>query len=55
MLPTIPGRHPFRGRDGRIRTVRVIDMNGELYAVRGWWIFSIAVPLAMFEGTWLTA
>lgn len=50
-MPTRPGRYPIRGRDGRIRTVKVIDMNGELYVVRAWGL--CAVPLALFGGTWL--
>ncbi len=49
--PDRPGRWRLVRPDGTTAVLRVIDRNGQLYVVRGR-LFSVAVPIAHFEGDW---
>ena len=50
--PDRPGRWKLTLPDGQVLVCRVIDRNGQLYAVRGG-CFAIAHPVDHFAGTWL--
>ncbi|MGE0797273.1 MAG: hypothetical protein AB7G13_28675 [Lautropia sp.] len=52
MTPTAPGRYRFRDLFGNERIVKVIDQNGELYAV-GLSTLFVAAPVAAVVGEWL--
>lgn len=51
-LPARTGRYPLLRNDGRVVMVRVIRMNGDLYAVHGW-LGLLATPVDLMPGTWL--
>ena len=53
VLPTAPGRY-LLSVGGELKTIKVIDQNGELYAMQpSWFIFSTAVPIKNIEGRWI--
>lgn len=54
-MPRTPGRFRLQTPDGRVRKIRVIEFGGVIYAVLGWWIFSVATPIESVEGEWLAA
>lgn len=51
-LPTRPGRYPLLLSSGRVRWTKVVEMNGELFALSGW-ISILATPVDRVDGTWL--
>ena len=55
-MPRSPGVYALVESSGRVRWLRVREMNGDLYATLpgGFlWIFSALVPLDLVEGEWL--
>lgn len=55
-IPLAPGRYAFRAKgDTRAFPCKVIDMNGELYALRPrFFLFVKAVPIRDLAGHWST-
>ena len=50
--PTRPGRYPLLLSDGRVRRSKVVEMNGELFALSGW-LCLLATPVDRVDGQWL--
>lgn len=51
--PAVPGRYRLTEPGGLVRTVKVIERDGELFAVvPTGWIFAAAVPVTEIDGTW---
>lgn len=54
VLPREPGVFWLVSPDGREHRVRVKDYNGVLYAIRGWLLFPVAIPVDRVKGAWVT-